>query len=54
MYYLWLVWQYWIGLFPANEVLGSKFNTGLVAIILAFAVIGCVLRRIFGKDPGVR
>lgn len=54
MFYLWLVWQYWVSLFPPNDVFGSKFNTAVVAMVLMFAVVGWVLGRIFGKDPGVR
>lgn len=54
MHYLWLVWQYWLSFFHENDILGSQFNTGLVAIIVAFALVGWILGRIFGKDPGVR
>jgi hypothetical protein len=54
MHYLWLVWQYWLSFFPENDLLGSPFNTAVVAMVLVFALAGWIIGHIFGKDPGVR
>jgi hypothetical protein len=54
MCYLCEVWQFWISLFPQNEIFGTRTNTAIFAMILLFALAGWLIGCIFGKDPGVR
>jgi hypothetical protein len=54
MCYLCEVWQFWISLFPQNDVFGSRTNTAIFALVLLFALAGWIIGCIFCRDPGVR